>query len=105
MYNAQEVKQAAEGRWIEVFQDLAGVDRQLLDRNHHGCPKCGGDDRFRLTRSGDKMTGTFQVHPTCAPWPVEMVLVPSAPGAPRDPLQPSAAPPIEQPPLTGEQQL
>lgn len=48
-----------------------------------------GDDRFRLTRSGDKMTGTFQVHPSCDAWPVEMALVPSAPGTkPHDPLLP-----------------
>jgi len=30
------------------------------------------DDRFALTRSGDTITGTFQVHPSCAPWDVTL---------------------------------
>jgi hypothetical protein len=38
------------------------------------------DDRFRLSRSGTTMVGTFQVHPSCDPWPVQLGLVPTAPG-------------------------
>jgi len=61
------------------------------------------DDRFRLTRSGDKLVGTFQVHPTCAEWPVEMSYIPLPPGfETRDPLQPQAQP-LEEPLPTSEE--
>lgn len=32
------------------------------------------DDRFDLKLSGEKLQGTFQVHPACTPWPVELTL-------------------------------
>ncbi|MFT4978140.1 MAG: hypothetical protein ACI8S6_004048 [Myxococcota bacterium] len=58
-----------------------------------------GDDRFRLVRAGDRMTGTFQVHPSCAPWPVELAQIPRAPGTTaHDPLQPVAPEPMMPPP-------
>jgi putative DNA primase/helicase len=46
--NAEAVKQAAQGRWQEIFPAVTGIDPQLLDRKHHPCPKCGGTDRFRM---------------------------------------------------------
>lgn len=49
----EQVKQAAEGRWLEVLSAI-GLSRDVLDGNHHPCPKCGGKDRFRLM---DEATG------------------------------------------------
>jgi len=46
--STQQVKQAARGRWPEILAALGGVDPALLDGKHHPCPKCGGQDRFRL---------------------------------------------------------
>lgn len=42
------IKQAASGRWPEILTALGGVDPELLDGQHHPCPKCRGTDRFRL---------------------------------------------------------
>jgi P4 family phage/plasmid primase-like protien len=47
-FDKDEVKQAAAGRWPEVFASLANVDADKFDGKHHACPKCGGVDRFRL---------------------------------------------------------
>jgi P4 family phage/plasmid primase-like protien len=52
-YDKDLVKQAAEGRWPEVIAALSRVDASALDGNHHPCPKCGGTDRFNLSRNGD----------------------------------------------------
>jgi len=46
--DAQTIKTAAAGRWLEILTDLGGVDRTLLDGKGHPCPKCGGTDRFAL---------------------------------------------------------
>lgn len=45
--NVQELKRAAAGRWLEILTTLGGIDAELLDGQHHACPKCGGMDRFR----------------------------------------------------------
>lgn len=47
-FDKDELKQAAAGRWPEVFASVAQVDANLFDGKHHACPKCGGKDRFRL---------------------------------------------------------
>ena len=44
----ERIKQAAQGREIEILADVAGIDRAILDGKHHACPCCGGTDRFRL---------------------------------------------------------
>ena len=44
----ETVRQAAAGRWLELLQSVAGFSEEILDGQHHPCPKCGGDDRFRL---------------------------------------------------------
>lgn len=36
----------ARGRWRGVLATL-GIDDALLDGKHHGCPLCGGSDRWR----------------------------------------------------------
>lgn len=46
--DAQQLKQAASGRWLEILSAVGGIDHGLLDGKHHPCPKCGGNDRFRL---------------------------------------------------------
>ncbi|TWU22475.1 hypothetical protein Pla52o_35310 [Novipirellula galeiformis] len=47
-YDVSTVKQAATNRWPEIFYAVAGVPDGIMDGRHHPCPKCGGDDRFRL---------------------------------------------------------
>lgn len=42
------LKDAARGRWHEILVALGGIDAELLDGQHHPCPRCGGTDRFRL---------------------------------------------------------
>lgn len=42
------LKETAAGRWQEMLSQLGGIDRDLLDGKHHPCPKCGGEDRFRM---------------------------------------------------------
>lgn len=42
------VKDAARGRWLELLSELGGLPYELLDGQHHPCPRCGGTDRFRL---------------------------------------------------------
>jgi hypothetical protein len=43
-----ELKRAARCRWQEILSRLGGIHAELLDCRPHGCPKCGGKDRFRL---------------------------------------------------------
>jgi len=45
---ARDIKAAAAGRWPEILAAVAGIEPELLDGRHHGCPRCGGSDRFRL---------------------------------------------------------
>jgi putative DNA primase/helicase len=46
--DAEELKQAATGRWLEILSVVGGIPLESLDGRHHACPKCGGKDRFRL---------------------------------------------------------
>lgn len=41
-----DLKQAADGRWVEILTQF-GIAPDILDGRHHPCPKCGGADRFR----------------------------------------------------------
>ena len=42
------IRDAARPQWPQILSAVGGVDIGLLDGKHHGCPKCGGVDRFRL---------------------------------------------------------
>ena len=50
-YELADIKRAVRVRAVDVLENVAGIPRELLDGRHHGCPKCGGDDRFRLIDS------------------------------------------------------
>ena len=55
MFDKDDVKRAANGRWREILSLVISV--YLLDGKHHACPKCGGKDRFRFTdMNGDGST-------------------------------------------------
>lgn len=43
-----ELKARASGQWADIIASICGIDRSILDGNHHACPKCGGTDRFRM---------------------------------------------------------
>jgi putative DNA primase/helicase len=45
----RRVKEAAEGRWIEILTG-AGIPEALLARDNRPCPLCGGRDRFTFFR-------------------------------------------------------
>ncbi len=47
-HDAATIKQNASKHWPELLAAIGGVSADLLDGNHHPCPKCGGTDRFRL---------------------------------------------------------
>ena len=47
-FDVAAVKQAAAGRWAEILAKVGGIAPEVLDGQHHPCPKCGGVDRFRL---------------------------------------------------------
>lgn len=43
-----ELKQTANGRWTTEILPAADLPVDVLDGRHHPCPKCGGEDRFRM---------------------------------------------------------
>ena len=47
-FTKDEVLNAAKGRAVDILRDVAGISADILDGDHHPCPKCGGKDRFRL---------------------------------------------------------
>jgi P4 family phage/plasmid primase-like protien len=47
-YDIEQVRAYARGRWPEILAAVGGFAHDVLDGNHHACPKCGGTDRFRL---------------------------------------------------------
>lgn len=51
-FDTQAVKEAAEGRWLEIITALTSIPREVLDGKHHSCPECGGNDRFNFDRDG-----------------------------------------------------
>lgn len=51
-YDDNAVRDAAKGRWREILPAVTGIDGELLDGDHHPCPKCSeGKDRFRMIDS------------------------------------------------------
>ncbi len=46
--DAEHVRQAASGRWLDILTDVGNIPLDVLDGRHHPCPQCGGKDRFRL---------------------------------------------------------
>ena len=51
-YDVDLVRQAASRRWPEILSSVGGVAREFLNGQHHPCPKCGGNDRFRAFTDG-----------------------------------------------------
>lgn len=47
VFDLQQVKAYARGRWPSIIERLAGLNADVLDGSPHPCPKCGGKDRFR----------------------------------------------------------
>lgn len=52
-FDLQTVKDAADGRWLEIIRSLTGLPADVLDGKHHPCPECGGDNRFNFDRTGN----------------------------------------------------
>lgn len=46
--DAERIKEAARGRWVEILSTIGGCPGELLTGRHGPCPRCGGIDRFRL---------------------------------------------------------
>lgn len=55
-YQAEDVRNAARGRWVDVLARL-GIRTELLNSKHGPCPGCGGRDRFRFDDKNGE--GTF----------------------------------------------
>ena len=46
--DANDVKQAAAGKWPEILTTLGGIPPESLNGKNGPCPRCGGTDRFRF---------------------------------------------------------
>lgn len=58
-YDIDYVRSAASRRWPSILSTLAGIDADLLDGQHHPCPKCGGTDRFRAFKDFEETGGVI----------------------------------------------
>ena len=47
-FDIAQLKSLAAGRWPDILSALGSIDRRILDGKHHPCPKCGGNNRFRV---------------------------------------------------------
>ena len=47
-FDKDEIKQAARGRELDIYENVCGLSTDILDGKHHPCPNCGGADRFRV---------------------------------------------------------
>ena len=56
-YDLTEVKSAAAGYWRSVVTQLGGIDDQFITTAHGPCPKCGGNDRWRVFNDFDQTGG------------------------------------------------
>lgn len=48
MFDLNDIKFRAQGNWQSILSSVGGVDASRLDGKHGPCPKCGGNDRFRM---------------------------------------------------------
>ena len=60
----EDVKRAAEGRWLGILASL-GLGDEYLQNKHGPCPACGGKDRYRFDGEGDR--GTLYYCSGCGP--------------------------------------
>src|SRR5690606_9050938 len=65
-FDIDMVRAAASTRWPEILSHVGGIDRELLDGEHHPCPKpgCGGTDRFRMIDAAEGALLCNQCHNT-----------------------------------------
>ena len=40
--------ESCKGNWERIFSDIAKWDKELMNKKHQPCPRCGGKDRFRV---------------------------------------------------------
>lgn len=62
-HDVAEIKQVARGRWKEILLHH-GMAEHDLDGRHHPCPKCGGNDRFRLMNEAEGAVICSHCHAT-----------------------------------------
>ena len=53
-HQKEDVFQAAEGLWPDIFKATTTIDERIFNGKHQPCPVCGGKDRFRYIRKHDK---------------------------------------------------
>lgn len=53
-FDKNELRSELESRdrWPDAIASITGCDPSILDGGHHECPRCGGHDRFNLSRDG-----------------------------------------------------
>jgi putative DNA primase/helicase len=59
MLDVDEVKRAAAGRWASIIPAVTLIPADILDGQHHACPKCGGKDRFRAFKDFKETGGVY----------------------------------------------
>lgn len=47
-FELEEVKHRATGHWAAIANRVAGIGDDFLTTRHGPCPKCGGNDRWRV---------------------------------------------------------
>lgn len=47
-YDLKDVKAAAIGHWPAIINRIGGIDDDYLTTTHRDCPRCGGNDRWRV---------------------------------------------------------
>lgn len=62
MYDKDEVKSLASGRWPEIITTLAGIDDDYLVTRERSCPKCGGNTRWRCFEDFRETGGAICSH-------------------------------------------
>lgn len=59
MASVDDIKRHYHGRWAEVLCGPGGLPADIIDGEHHPCPKCGGSNRFRVFNDFADTGGVF----------------------------------------------
>jgi hypothetical protein len=57
--DVEDVRPHAVGRWNELLSQIAGIQDDYITTKHGPCPKCGGNDRWRVYQDFDRTGGAI----------------------------------------------
>lgn len=47
-YDLKDIRPAASGHWSAIINRIGGIEDDYLTTTHRDCPRCGGNDRWRV---------------------------------------------------------